>query len=322
MTFPDMPDRDPQLRSRAVIHPYERSRLTLAICCLAITSIVLLAVVIAALAHFADFLWFLFFILLIVGFIWFGHRLRRARLLGRAIKVTPESFPVIHAEFIGLQRKLDYGRSVDVYVADDVEGKMTMTSLLGTRVLLIEGGFAADLQQEGPEPLRFLLGGYIGALKARHSQLALPLAVLGAMKWTAFINPWILPYYRAAMYTRDQVGYLCSGSLDASLGVIARLTVGKEMAPEMSPSGVLDQANRVGQNLLPRLSELSEDRPHLVKRYVNLVAFSARVRRADFERFQACLNENDQRLLRSLLVQSPHSRQVGTTPRLHSARWS
>lgn len=149
MTFPDMPDRDPQLRSRAVIHPYERSRLTLAICCLAITSIVLLAVVIAALAHFADFLWFLFFILLIVGFIWFSHRLRRARLLGRAIKVTPESFPVIHAEFIGLQRKLDYGRSVDVYVADDVEGKMTMTSLLGTRVLLIEGDSPPTFSRRG-----------------------------------------------------------------------------------------------------------------------------------------------------------------------------
>ncbi|MCX5194384.1 hypothetical protein OOK31_10830 [Streptomyces sp. NBC_00249] len=284
--------------------------------------IVLLAIIIAASAQLGAILGFLFLILLLVGVIWFSHRLRRARLLGRAIKVTPESFPVIHAEFAGLQRKLDYSRPVDVYVADDVEGKMTMTSVLGTRVLLIEGGFAADLQQEGPEPLRFLLGGYIGALKARHGQLALPLTVLEAMKWTAFINPWILPYYRASMYTRDQIGYLCAGSLDASLGVIARLTVGKEMAPEMSPSGILDQASRVGRNPLPRFAELSQDRPHLVKRYVNLVAFAARVRRADFDRFQACLNENDQRILRSLLVQSPHSGQVGTTPSLGAARWS
>ncbi|SEB98210.1 hypothetical protein SAMN05216532_0095 [Streptomyces sp. 2231.1] len=71
--------------------------------------------------------------------------------------MTPESFPELHAEIVRLQAMLDYHRPIDVYVADEVDGKMTITSLLGTRVLLIEGGFAADLQAEGAAPLRFLL---------------------------------------------------------------------------------------------------------------------------------------------------------------------
>ncbi|MET9507030.1 hypothetical protein ABZX62_00915 [Streptomyces flavidovirens] len=253
-------------------------------------------------------------IFLFVGAYWFHLRLGKARLLGRAIKVTPESFPALYAELAGLQRKLDYHRTVDVYVVDEVEGKVAMTNLLGTRVLLIEGSIAADLQEEGPKPLRFVLGSFIGSLKARHQRLAVAVIIVDYMKWTRYINPWIRPYYRAAEYTCDQIGYLCSGSLDASLGAIARLAVGKEMAPEMSPSGVLAQADRVGRDLLPRFSQLSQDSPHLVNRYVNLVAFAARVRRADFERFQASLNAHDQSLLRDLLIQSPHPRQAGAIP--------
>ncbi|MCB8907507.1 MULTISPECIES: hypothetical protein [unclassified Streptomyces] len=307
MTFPSTPDRDPDLRSEVVTHPYERSRLTLAMCCMAITVPLMVAIMVI-------FPLFILLILLFVGSYWFHLRLEKARLLGRAIKVTPESFPVLHAEFAGLQRKLDYHRTVDVYVVDDVKGKVAMTNLLGTRVLLIEGSIAADLQEQGPKPLRFVLGSFIGALKARHARLAAAVIILDYMKWTRFINPWIQPYYRAAEYTCDQIGYLCSGSLDASLGVISRFTVGKEMAPEMSPSGVLAQADRVGRDLLPRFSQMSQDSPHLVNRYVNLVAFAARVRRADFERFRAGLNAHDQSLLGDLLIQSPHPRQAGVIP--------
>ncbi|MCW7943720.1 hypothetical protein AAW14_17155 [Streptomyces hygroscopicus] len=281
--------------------------------CLAVFFIVFLVIIFVA-ASSTGILLFLLAILCVVGSAWLLIRTRNALLLGRAIKVTPESFPELHAEIVALQLKVDYRRRLDVYVIDDVEGKMTVTNLLGTRVLLIEGGFAADLQAEGPAPLRFVLGRFIGWLKARHGRLALFVIIVDHLKWLAVIDPWILPYYRAAEYTCDQFGYLCAEHLDASLGVIARLAVGKELGPGIAPTGVLEQAQQVSWRPLSRYAELSQASPHLVKRYVNLVAFAASLKPADYEGFRAGLNEKGRRLLGDLLIQSPHRRPSGAVP--------
>ncbi|MFH8493935.1 hypothetical protein [Streptomyces coeruleorubidus] len=253
-------------------------------------------------------------VLVIIGSEWLFHRLRKARLLGRAIKVTPDSFPDIHAEIAELRRKLDYHRPVDVYILDEVKGNMEVTSLLGTRVLLIKGELAAALQDDGPASLRFMLGHYIGWLKARHGRLALYVLILDYLKWLAFIGPWMLPYWRCSKYTCDQFGYLCAEDLHASLGVIARLVVGTDAGPRVSPTGVLEQAHQVSRRPLSRYAELLQAEPHLVKRYVNLVAFAGAVMPADRERFRAGLDEKGRRLLRDLLIQSPHRQSSGSLP--------
>ncbi|MFE9028892.1 M48 family metallopeptidase [Streptomyces iakyrus] len=254
-------------------------------------------------------------ILVVIGAEWLFHRLRKARLLGQAIKVTPDSFPDIHAEIVELRRRLDYHRPVDVYVLDEVKGNMEVTSLLGTRVLLIKGELAAALQDDGPASLRFLLGHYIGWLKARHGQLTLYVVVLDYLRWLSFVLPWMLPYWRCSKYTCDQFGYLCAEDLHASLGVIARLVVGADAGPRVPPAGVLEQAHQVSRRPLSRYAELFQSEPHLVKRYVNLVAFAGAVMPADHERFVAGLDEKGRRILRELLIQSPHHRSPASRPR-------
>ncbi|MEU6918222.1 hypothetical protein [Streptomyces olindensis] len=263
----------------------------------------------------AGILYLLLAILVVIGSEWLFHRLRKAELLGRAIKVTPDSFPEIHAEIAELRRRLDYHRPIDVYILDEVDGKMEVTSMLGTRVLLIKGEFAAALQEDGPASLRFMLGNFIAWLKARHGRLALSVLILDYLKWLAFIDPWMLPYRRSATYTCDQFGYLCAEDLYASLGVLARLAVGREMGPRVSPTGVLEQAQQASRRPLSRYAELFQSEPHLVKRYANLVAFAGAVMPADQERFLAGLDEKGRRILRDLLIRSPHRQTPGSRPR-------
>jgi hypothetical protein len=251
-------------------------------------------------------------ILFVAAAQWFFLRMWNSRLLGRAVKVTPESFPEIHAEIAELRQKLDYHRPVDVYVADEVDGKMTVTSLLGTRVLLIEGGFAADLQEDGPAALRFMLGSFIGWLKARHGRLTLSVLILDHLRYLTYVVPWMLPYWRCSKYTCDQYGYLCAEDLHASLGVIARLTVGKEMGPDISPTGVLEQAHQVSRRPLCRYAQLCQAQPHMVNRYVNLVAFAGSVMPVDYDRFRTGLDEKGRRILRDLLLQTPHRQSSGS----------
>ncbi|MEU7720202.1 hypothetical protein [Streptomyces tibetensis] len=312
MTFPITPDYESFLRTPAVRHPNERSRLILAAASVWIAFGILLVI---ALSLGGTSLLILFLTILVVAVAqWVILRMWQARLLGSAVKVTPDSFPEIHAEIAELRRKLDYHRPVDVYVVDEVPGKMTVTSLLGTRVLLIEGGFAASLQEDGPAALRFMLGNFIGWLKARHGRLNLSVIILDRLRYLTYVVPWILPYWRCSEYTCDQFGYLCAEDLHASLGVIARLTVGKELGPGMSPTGILEQAHRASGHPLTRYAELSQAQPHLVKRYVNLVAFAGAVMPVDFERFRAGLDEKGRRILRDLLLQTPHRQSHGAMP--------
>lgn len=306
MTIPRAPEYQSYLRTSTARHPNERARLVVAVgsVWIAFGFILIIAIYTGGIALLFLFLTIIFG----VATQWLFHRVQKAHLLGCAIKVTPDSFPEIHAEITDLQRKFDYHRPVDVYVLDKVDGKMTVTSLLGTRVLLIEGGFAADLQQDGPAALRFMLGNFICWLKARHGRLTLSVIMLERLKWLAYVVPWMLPYWRCSAYTCDQFGYLCAEDLHASLGVIARITAGKELGPGISPTGVLEQAYQVSRRPLSRYAELTQAEPHLVNRYVNLVAFAASLMPADYERFRAGLDEKGRRLLRDLLLQSPHRR--------------
>lgn len=313
MTSPMASAYQSYLSTSTARHPNERARLVVAVGSVWIAFGFILVIAISTGGIGLLFL-FLMILFLVVAE-WFFHRLGKAHLLGRAIKVTPDSFPEIHAEIAELQRKFDYHRPVDVYVLDVVDGKMTVTSLLGTRVLLIEGGFAADLQQDGPAALRFMLGNFICWLKARHGRLTLSVIILEHLKWLAYCAPWMLPYWRCSVYTCDQSGYLCAEDLHASLGVIARLAAGKELGPSISPTGVLEQAYQVSRRPLSRYAELTQAEPHLVNRYVNLVAFAGSLMPTDFERFRAGLDEKGRRLLRDLLLQTPHRQSSGSTPR-------
>ncbi|MDX3522357.1 hypothetical protein [Streptomyces scabiei] len=312
MTFPIASEYQSHLGTSRARHPNERARLVVAV---GFVWIVFGIFAVGAIsAGGSDLLYIFLAILFVVAVEWLFHRLRKAHLLGRAVKVTPDSFPEIYAEISELQRKLDYHRPVDVYVLDEVDGQMTVTSLLGTRVLLIQGGFAADLQEDGPAALRFMLGNFICWLKARHGRLTLSVIILDHLKILAYVAPWMLPYWRCSAYTCDQYGYLCAEDLHASLGVIARLAVGKELGPNVSPTGILEQAYQVSRRPLSRYAELVQSEPHLVNRYVNLVAFAGSLMPADYARFRAGLDEKGRRLLRDLMVQTPHRQSSGPIP--------
>ncbi|MET9813493.1 MULTISPECIES: hypothetical protein [unclassified Streptomyces] len=314
MAHPFVPDAQPHIRYSLARHPHERARLVVAVGTVWIAFFIALVIAMAP-GGGTGLLFLLLAILFVIGSEWLFHRMRKARLLGQAIKVTPDSFPEIHAEIAELRRRLDYHRPVDVYILDDVKGNMEVTSLLGTRVLLIKGELAAALQDDGPASLRFLLGHYIGWLKARHGRLTLSVVVLDYLRWLTFVMPWMLPYWRCSKYTCDQFGYLCAEDLHASLGVIARLIVGADAGPRVSPTGVLEQARQVSRRPLSRYAELFQPDPHLVKRYVNLVAFAGAAVPADHERFVAGLDEKGRRVLRELLIQSPHRQSPASRPR-------
>ncbi len=211
-----------------------------------------------------------------LGFLWLAIQIHRIRLLGAAVKVSRRTTPELQRAVDFVRLRLDYTKRTDVYVTDRITEPIVLQSLLGSRILLVKGDFVADLVADEKEAeLTFLLATYFGALKAKYDRFNLVLLALEAVGVLRVVNPLINPWYRATVYSGDQMAYLCCNDLQVSLSVAFRSLVGKGMAPFVQTNGVLDQARSVRRSLILRLSQLMSPAPHPTNRYLNLLSFAA-----------------------------------------------
>src|SRR5437764_647680 len=108
--------------------------------------------------------------LIIHGVGWIATRVARSRLLGRAMRVTEESLPEVHAVLTDVCQQLDYTRPIDVYVVDKAAAPASVFSYLGMRIILFEGSLVAGLLEKERAGLTFLIGRFIGQLNAEHQR--------------------------------------------------------------------------------------------------------------------------------------------------------
>lgn len=290
------------------LHPFERSRLTIALVGGSVVLFGAVALMVTTVGP-APLLFLALTLAVFVGFIWVVLQVFRAQLLANAVKVDPESLPDVHAALSTVRKQLGYYRRVDVYVAVEVVGKATWLSFLGHRVILLEGDFVSGMvSANGQAGLRFVIGSFLGALKARHARLQPLLLLLQLFDAVKVAAPFMLPYHRATRYSGDQLGYRCSGDLRAAMGAVGSLLVGNLVAPELRVHGVINQIEMVQERVLPRLAQLFSPAPHLVNRYLNVLAFSARVAPREFRAFINELDENTRQRLELLLANTPHAR--------------
>jgi hypothetical protein len=290
----------------ALLHPWERSRFLVAAIGTAAAVLLLLLLLIASGASVVSIG---VAVLIVLGSVWWAIQLRRARLLGNAVRVTAETFPELDAMLHDLQRQLQYSRRVDVYVVPRSSPSIVLTTYLGTHLILIEGDLVADLLDPAKRPqLRFLIARHIGALKARQYRLESALIVLNAANALQFVKPFLWPYYRATDYSGDQIGLSCCGTLEAALEATGHLLVGRKLAESVRVGSVLSQASQVQRRLLPRFAQFLSPTPHVMNRYVNLLMWG-RVRDSDgWSRVRATLTESEASALEGLWFASPQNR--------------
>jgi hypothetical protein len=255
------------------------------------------------------------FLLIVLALVWVGLQLARARLLGRAVRVSSATFPELQALLDSVRHQLDYDGRVDIYVIDKAEHQLSHTSYLGTRIILIEGALAAELLEPSKRPqLVFLLGREMGALKAKHARLEAVLVLLEAAGALQLVKPFVLPYYRTISYSGDQIGLACCGNLDAGLEATGRLLVGKELAPDLPLAGVVPQAALVRHNVLPRFAQFLSAEPHATNRYLNLLTYGRPGNPATWDRLRESLDPTGARQLDEIWLTSPHRLRAAQPP--------
>jgi hypothetical protein len=293
---------------KSLLHPSEYSRMLLALSAStigfgAVGIIVFVAAGPIALAGVALVL------LLIAAVVWATLQVVRARLLGQSVRVTAESLPEVQSVLDEVRARLDYHRPVDVYIAQSANPAVSVTSYLGTKIILLEGDLIGDLVRTGDRAqLTFLLARSVGALKARHERLTLVIVLLAALDALKLLNPFLLPYYRATTYSGDQIGQVCCGSADAALTATERLLVGKELEPSVKVVGIIGQAELVRRRWLPRLAQLMMAEPHLTGRYLNVLFFARSTDPGAWGSFHESLDRGTRDLLERLWAGSAHRR--------------
>src|SRR5579859_5871139 len=293
---------------RALLHPTESSRLAIAITA-SLVVFGLYAIGVGKSAGASGLVEITAAVAAAGGLLWLSLQVARSRLLGGAVRVSDVSLPELQAVFDEVRARLDYHQQVDVYVVDKVDGGSAMTSYLGTRLIMIEGGLVADLLDEGRHAeLIYLIGRHIGQLKARHQRLQLVLVILSVVDSLKFLQIFLAPYFRATTKSGDQIGAACCGDIRATVLMMNRLLVGKELGPQIDIRGVLDQAAIVRQWWLPRLAQMFQSQPHATNRYLNLLAFFARVAPDQINAWKATLDEATRKRLAAVLGASPSGR--------------
>jgi hypothetical protein len=215
-------------------------------------------------------------LMITLGPIWWAVQVHRAKLLGAAARVTPETFPVLSAAAYEVKQQVGYTRPVEIFVIEHTEEPARLTSFFGTHILLMEGDLVADLVKPGNRPqLDFILATFFGKLKVKTLAWAPLLIAIDALQLPRILNFLIAPWERATVYTGDQVAAVCCGSLDESIIALNRLLVGKDLAHSVGMGGLMNQATTVRRRWLPRLQQLYSSYPHLTNRYLNLLSFAA-----------------------------------------------
>lgn len=295
---------------RPLLHPTEQSRLALAL----VASLVALGLPIYVIVH-AEGVRPIAYLVIALGFflgsLWLGTQLLRARLLGRSVRVDQHTFPALHEVVEEVCATLHYHRPLEVYVTESATPSIGMTSLLGTRMILIEGSLLADMLKPGKRPqLVFLIGRHVGALRAKLTRLDLLVLIMQWADVLKYVTPFIQPYYRATAYSGDQIGVMCCGNLEAALEATRRLLVGGEMSSQLAAGAVLPQALLVKRRLFSRWVQLLSSEPHVTNRYANLLCFGRYHDPVPWQAVRAQMDGREAGYLDALWRRSPYSRHV------------
>ena len=313
----DLAGRASNPRSLALHHPYEPSRLGLALVAMAVPVAAAIFVLIS-LGEATTLVLVIVLIGVALLLLWLSLQLWRVRLLGDAILVSEKTLPELQDIIDTARARLGYTRPLRVFVVDKMSKVLSTDSapialmhFFGIRVLIVEGAALGDLSDElDRRRLLFTMATYIGALKARFARWWSPLFTafhMTGLTWIA--RPFINPYYRATVLSGDRIAYAACGDLDISLEAVYRALVGKEVAPHLRAEGLTGQALAARRRLLLRFAQLLRPVPHATTRYLELLAFISHSSPDEFDSHRAELgvtNEDADSVLASLNRRPSH----------------
>ena len=269
---------------RHILHPREFPRFLLATSVSIILVVFILAMFILTLRreifdiHYI-FIGLLTLMLLSLASTWFSSQIRKARLIGNAVRVSPSNYPEIENIFRWVCWKLDFNTKVHIYIVNEAGLNARLVKFFGNRYILLNSSLVAGMPpKECRNELAWVIARFVGALQARHlrfhSLVSNLSVVINSRVLNLFVLPFILPYERSTELSGDQIGMAVVGSVRSSMTALAKLITGHEIICDLRLRGILEQGQETHASLFSTLSIFFSTHPHMTERFLSLMAFA------------------------------------------------
>ncbi len=254
-----------QAEFAAILHPTEFSRFILAL--FAIGPFILIFLL---LLYFLPFRMIVFVALLLFT-LWFMVQIIVARMMGDMVLVTKHSFPEAYRAIVEAKHVFGYTGSVEAFVREEGTYNLFLLALFKRKFLILN----SEILESGKEDeTRFLIGRFIGSLRAKHQRSHWFSIILSVAEAPKFFHFLLMPYERSLQLSGDRLGlYFVDGNVSAGVHALFRATVGQELAERVDIGDFLEQENRTAGSFFRLLARIVSPFPPMTKRIGHLVYF-------------------------------------------------
>jgi len=228
-------------------------------------------------------------IILVVPFIalllWIAMRVLFAGLVGNSIVVSELNFPSIHAISEKMKKKIGFDGKVYIFVYESKSFNAYMRHVFFRHAIFLNSEMLVS--GVGEDELRWIIGRFIGYLRARDQAGLLGMLIRAARRLVVF-DLFLLPYERAMVYTGDRLALVAlDGDILTAATAMQKLTVGRELGYSINPEGLVAQLREVKGTFFGFLARIASGFPMNAARYVDLLVFARQFYPARYVAFEA-----------------------------------
>ena len=217
--------------------------------------------------------------------LWISMRVLFAWLIGNTIVVSELNFPAIHAIAEDLKRKLGFRGKIYIFIYESKSFNAWMRHVFFRHAIFLNSEML--VAGVGEEEMRWIIGRFVGYLRARKQAGLLGILIRVAQRLVVF-DLFLLPYERAMVYTGDRLALAAlDGDILTAAAAMQKLAVGRELGYSINPEGLVAQLREVKGTLFGFLARVVSTFPHSAARYVDLIVFAKQVFPARYVTFEA-----------------------------------
>lgn len=212
----------------------------------------------------------------IIFIVWFTLSIAKVNLIGNSVKVSESNFPEIYNIYKEVKSELSYNKKVDIYIIEGGSVNAFIAKFFNTKFIILNSELVKDmLISDKLVQMKWIIARFIGALKAKHFRLSLFRIAFESVENIKIFNFFLLPYERATQYTGDNFGMLLTQNVEQSFNAFNKLLIGNDLSPKVNFEGILQQASELkNKNIFSFLARAFSYHPHLINRYLNLLAYA------------------------------------------------
>ena len=197
---------------------------------------------------------------------------KQGSYLGNSIKVSSHQFPDIYFSSLVCAERLSM-KPPDVFIRQDPSLQAYSMGIWGRKSVVLHSSLIEALNSS---ELASVIGHEFTHIKCEHTSWgilanlhsSIPIPIVSDILGLIF-NSW----GRKAEFTCDRGGLIACQDINASIGAMAKLAVGKQLFEKLDLELFKDQHIDVSNDEVAKLSELLQTHPHIVNRIKAMVQY-------------------------------------------------